>query len=96
MYKKMNIDIVQITCCDEVCGIPFWVDEKYQARLLSSKRDFYCPNGHVQAYQGESDKAKIARLVQEKGQLIREKTNLETTIKDLSKPKKRGRPRKAK
>lgn len=68
----MNIELIQETCCTEGCGIVFFLEEKYQQRLVSTKRTFYCPNGHSQNYIGESDKAKVIRLQNEKNQLIRE------------------------
>lgn len=97
---KMNIDIVQETCCADGCGVPFWIHKELQERLVSTKRSFFCPNGHSMSYQGESDSWKIKRLQGEKERLLIEKnaeiTKLKNTITDLSKPKKRGRPRKAK
>lgn len=90
----IDVKIVQETCCTEGCGIMFWIAEEYQQRLVSTKRSFYCPNGHSMSYQGESDKTKIIRLQNEKAQIIREK-DLEIAHIKKSLTKKR-KPRKAK
>ena len=82
----MEVKTIQETCCREGCGIAFWIECDYQKRLVSTKRNFYCPNGHSMSYMGESDQQKINRLSSEKNAL-------EEKIKILSKPK-RGRPRK--
>jgi hypothetical protein len=87
----MEIQIIQETCCHEECGIPFWLDIKYQARLVSTKRIFYCPNGHSQSYQGESDKAKIDRLIRERDQIRREKDIEIDRIKKECRKKKHGK-----
>lgn len=88
----MDVTIVQETCPN--CNILFWISKAHQERLVSTKEGFFCPNGHSASYTGESDKAKIARLIAEKNQMIREKGVLQETIKTLSAPKKRGRPKK--
>lgn len=69
----VEVKIIEETCCTDGCGIMFWIAEDFRNRLISTKRTFYCPNGHSMSYQGESDKQKIARLLIEKAQVIREK-----------------------
>lgn len=71
----MEIKVIQETCCSEGCGIPFWIDAEHHDRLFSTKRTFYCPNGHPQSYRGESDATKAIRLQGEKNQLEREKNS---------------------
>ncbi len=73
----------------------FWLALEYQQRLVSTKRSFYCPNGHSMSYQGESDKVKIIRLKNEKEHaemLVRQKDAL---IESLQKKcvKKKRKPR---
>ena len=58
----VEIDIIKETCCS--CKIPFWITEGHHKQLLNSKDTFYCPNGHGQNYQGESEYQK--RLEREK------------------------------
>jgi hypothetical protein len=82
-----NINIVQQTCCKEGCGIAFWIEENYHDSLLVTKRSFYCPNGHSQSYTGESDKAKIIRLQNEKAQMQREHALEIAKIKKLKRKK---------
>lgn len=71
----MEVKFVQETCCSDGCGIVFLLEEKYQTRLISTKRTFYCPNGHAQNYQGESDRVKAIRLANEKASLERQKNS---------------------
>ena len=70
---KVELEIVKIVCCNQVCGIPFFVETEYKDLLVSSKRNFCCPNGHSMNYMGESDKDKALRFLREKNQLEREK-----------------------
>lgn len=69
----MEVAIIQETCCHEHCGIIFWITREQYDRLQSSKRSFFCPNGHSQSYTGENDKVKAIRLQNEKNALEREK-----------------------
>lgn len=70
--SNVNLEIVKEVCCSEGCGIAFWIEKDYRDRLVSTKRSFYCPNGHSMSYQGESDAAKVIRLRNEKAQMERE------------------------
>ena len=86
----MDVKLVEETCCREGCGILFWIAADYQARLVSSKRSFYCPNGHSMSYTGESDAWKIRRLEQEKAQILREKdAEIERVKKECAKKKRK-------
>ncbi len=89
----MDIKLVQETCCHQECGVPFWIDVELQSRLVSTKRNFYCPNGHSLCYQGESEKQKAIRLRNEKEQLLREKNQeialLEEALKKCAKKKRK-------
>jgi hypothetical protein len=42
---------------------------EFRSNRLADKRSFYCPNGHVQSYVGESDADKARRLEREARQL---------------------------
>ncbi len=89
----MEVKTVQETCCAQGCGILFWIEAEYQTRLVSTKRSFYCPNGHSMSYQGESDREKVIRLRNEKEQLLREKNQeialLEAALKKCAKKKRK-------
>jgi len=61
---EVNVTMVTEDCCN--CGVMFALTQELKNELLSSKRDFYCPNGHRQHYLGESDDAKIKRLQRER------------------------------
>ena len=50
-------------CCS--CGIVFSMPEEVLNRRRGDKKSFFCPNGHSQAYTGESDQEKISRLARE-------------------------------
>lgn len=93
----MEIKIEQETCCAEGCGITFWLEQRYRARLLSTKRSFCCPNGHSMNYQGESDKDTIARLQGEKAQILREtQLTIEKIKAECSQSKNKRAPNKKK
>ncbi len=48
-------------CCK--CGVEF--ASPILLDRLSDKRNFFCPNGHIQHYLGESNAAKADRLYKE-------------------------------
>ncbi len=58
LHQEIAYD--NLTCYS--CGIVFWVPTHFKTTRISNKRYFYCPNGHCQAFVGESDKDKAARL----------------------------------
>lgn len=57
-----------ITCYK--CGIPFGVPDYFRTKRMQDKENFYCPNGHRQAYV-ESEADRLRR------QIEREKANTE-------------------
>lgn len=54
----INIGVQLITeeCC--VCGVMFALPETLRDKLLQTKKDFYCPNGHDQRYTGKTEAEK--------------------------------------
>lgn len=48
-----------------VCSIPFALERSHLDSLKSTKRTFYCPNGDLINFLGESDKAKVDRLTRQ-------------------------------
>jgi len=79
----MNHVLVRLVgeeCC--TCGITFGVTENHQKRLRDSHKRFYCPVGHVQYYQGQSETEKLkADLEQAKRREDRSNVR-ETRIRD--------------
>lgn len=69
------------------CGIQIGVTEEYKNRLISTKKPFWCPNGHEQHFTGESDKDKASRLLAEVNTRDTKIRSLETQISTLIKPK---------
>ncbi len=41
------------------CGMPFGVTVETQAKLLKSRKVFYCPRGHAQNYIGKNEEEKL-------------------------------------
>jgi len=54
----------RVNCC--VCGVEF--GSPVLSERMKDKKSFYCPNGHVQNFIGESDAVKAARLANELSQ----------------------------
>ena len=50
-----------ITCCHGTCGITFAVPNWWEQGKRQTHSDFYCPNGHIQSFSGESDLEKVQR-----------------------------------
>lgn len=53
------------------CGIPFGIPVQFQRDRRQDRESFWCPNGHKQAYIGETDAEKLEKARQ---QLERERT----------------------
>lgn len=56
---EVTTALVTITCYRTDCGILFAVPEHWQATKLRDHEDFWCPNGHSQAYLGKSQEEKL-------------------------------------
>ena len=56
----MLVEITQIACSN--CGLSFWITDEHQTGLQRSHKTFYCPNGHAQAYKGETCESKLERV----------------------------------
>lgn len=76
-----------ITCYR--CGIPFAVPKNYKSMLVKSEENFYCPNGHCQAYHGESEETKLKRQLQrtqnELSQTVAAKIQLDSQLTKMKK-----------
>ena len=53
----MAVEMHEICCCE--CGMVFMVTNLFNNLKIASKKGFYCPNGHFQGYEGETDKQKL-------------------------------------
>ena len=51
-----------ISCC--VCGIMFGLAEEFNSSLRETKKVWYCPNGHSQAYLGQTMEVQLAKFGQ--------------------------------
>lgn len=87
------VSIVTEECCS--CGVIFGMTSQLRSQRLDDHRSFWCPNGHVQTYVGETEAAKNARLLREEqarhqrtlareNDLAAEKTKLEHKLKRVS------------
>jgi len=47
--------LVKEVCCYEGCGVMFGIESGMRKELLESHAGFYCPNGHVQCFFGETE-----------------------------------------
>jgi hypothetical protein len=87
MTPDMEIPLTQHICPTHPCGINFWTSNDFDSRRRIDKRDFYCPNGHSIAYQGETDAQKLARVTFEKNKEI---ANLTTQLAAKTRRKRRS------
>lgn len=65
---NINIEFVQEDCAS--CGMVFMVTKAYQARKAKDHTCFYCPDGHCMIYLGETEEARLRRVVAEKNALL--------------------------
>lgn len=52
----MDVQIIEISCFK--CNVSFWITKEHDDTLLKCHNSFYCPNGHRQAYIGQTDAEK--------------------------------------
>lgn len=64
---RLTFDLEFITETCYSCGIHFALPLDLQRSLVQSRRQFFCPNGHIQNYIGKTD-AEIAREERDKVQ----------------------------
>ncbi len=69
----MLIGYETITCCHAGCGISFAVPHTWERKRRDDHSRFFCPNGHGQAFTGESDAEKLRRERDRLAQRIAEK-----------------------
>jgi len=52
------------------CGVKFCIPQELDQKLRQNHNGFYCPNGHVQYYTGESEAEKLRRELKRKEQEV--------------------------
>lgn len=61
-------DIISVLCCE--CGVPIYMQEAREQMLRRTHADFYCLNGHKQAFLGstrtERERDEAKRLAAER------------------------------
>lgn len=58
--------MTHITCCN--CGIIFAVPEHWESSRREDHQNFWCPNGHQQAFLSKSETEKLRTDLKEKVQ----------------------------
>jgi len=61
LYNPVELMIEE--CC--ACGLVFGMTTEYRDRRVNDHKSFYCPSGHPQSYNDESEADKNARLLKE-------------------------------
>ena len=59
MGIEIAVEMLSEVCIS--CGTPFSIPANLQQQLRKNHNSFYCPNGHSQAYMGESNEEKLRR-----------------------------------
>lgn len=54
---KAEIEMVVIECAD--CGMPFGIPADRQERLRKCHNSFWCPAGHVNVYNSQTQEEKL-------------------------------------
>ena len=74
---EVHIKTTQNEC--PTCHLLFWISEAHHNRLVRSKEEFYCPNGHSALFTGKSDKQKLKEAEDELKKNLEYIQNLEKT-----------------
>jgi hypothetical protein len=64
----MEIKMYYINCCR--CGVLFAITDQHDTQLRQCHNMFYCPNGHPQSYQAETETERLRKKVTEQERLI--------------------------
>jgi len=71
---------VTMTCCR--CGIEFGITASWRQKLIDSHNYFYCPSGHSQSYERQTDQEKEEqRLTQRNERLYNQTKSLEANVR---------------
>lgn len=55
----LNVDFVTETCCYKDCNLTFAFTREFYNRVHNDHSWWYCPRGHQQHYNGQSDAQKL-------------------------------------
>lgn len=58
---EFSIKHQMITEVCAACSVAFAMPKELQERRYADKQLFYCPNGHSQAYQGQTEESKLRK-----------------------------------
>lgn len=67
--KKLEFPVVLVQECCITCGVKFAIPEYYLDYRKKDHKNFHCPNGHQQHYNGKSDLDTINELKAEVAEL---------------------------
>jgi len=60
----LSLSFKPITCCHEGCGLTFAIPTAWENLRRADHSFWYCPNGHVQHFVGETEAEKYKRLME--------------------------------
>lgn len=78
-----TISFAQITCYK--CGIPFLVPSYFKEKRINNHENFWCPNGHMQAFVGKTEAEKLRE------QLRAQQSRMQTLERELIEERERCR-----
>ena len=87
----VDIELEPVECYK--CGCIFGLTSGMRRQRLSNKEDFYCPNGHCQAYLGKSHQARAEEAEALARRLQFDRDRLANDNMDLAKKNKNLRAR---
>lgn len=79
----MDVELKQIDCCS--CGVSFWISAEHKTDLISTKRSFFCTNGHNQSYITNPED-RLKRTIEQKDETI---AMLERQLAEKCRPKRK-------
>lgn len=63
-----DVEFATEQCCN--CGMAFAVTADFQKRRRDDHKQFYCPAGHQQFYNGKTEAQKLREELERKGQML--------------------------
>lgn len=60
--QPVYVEFVQVSCYK--CSMPFWVPQYFDRERLEKQDTWYCPAGHGQVYAGETEAARLRRMLE--------------------------------
>lgn len=88
----MHIDLFEEICYREDCRISFCISRDLHDRLVRNKKDFFCPNGHCQAYTGKTEAQATRELLERERKVFADRIEaLHTRNANLEKENRRSK-----